>query len=133
MRNVKNAKKKSVAVNNGHALKALAHEMWQCAAADISALKGFGDASQTRFSTVSARSGNRQKRYQGPLIHRLPSMFANYFVISSACSESIKKIFSALLANGNCFSVKISFATTVVPNLSTYAAFSLSPLMSACS
>ena len=33
--------------------------------------------------------------------------------------ESIKKIFSALLANGNCFSVKISFATTVVPNLST--------------
>ena len=75
LRNEKNVKKKSVAVNNGHALKALAHEMWQCAAADLSALKGFGDVSQTRFSSVSARSGNQQKRYQGPLIHRLPSMF----------------------------------------------------------
>ena len=54
LRNEKNAKKKSVAVNNGHALKALAHEMGQCAAADLSALKGFGDVSQTRFSSVSA-------------------------------------------------------------------------------
>ena len=87
LRNVKNAKKKSVAVNNGHALKALAHEMWQCAAADISALKGFGDASQTRFSTVPARSGNRQKRYQGPLIHRLPSMFSTYRIAIYSLKE----------------------------------------------
>ena len=54
LRNEKNVNKKSVAVNNGHALKALAHKMWQCAAADLSALKGFGDVSQTRFSSVSA-------------------------------------------------------------------------------
>ena len=57
LRNEKNVKKKSVAVNNGHALKALAHEMWRCAAADLSALKGFGDVSQTRFLSVSAQSG----------------------------------------------------------------------------
>ena len=92
LRNVKNAKKKSVAVNNGHALKALAHEMWQCAAADISALKGFGDASQTRFSTVSARSGNRQKRYQGPLIHRLQLLLSYHVPVLYGVVEEILMI-----------------------------------------
>ena len=43
---------------------------------------------------------SKAKMHQGPLMPSLPSMFANYFVISSACSESIKKIFNALLANG---------------------------------
>lgn len=79
MRNVKNAKKKSVAVNNGHALKALAHEMWQCAAADISALKGFGDASQTRFSTVS-----RAKRKSAEKVSRtLDTPLAKYVTLVS--------------------------------------------------
>lgn len=45
MRNVRIAKNKSVAVNNGHALialahEALAHEMWQCVAADEICVKG---------------------------------------------------------------------------------------------
>ena len=40
LRNARIAKNKSVAVNNGHALIALAHEMWQCAAADKICVKG---------------------------------------------------------------------------------------------
>lgn len=40
MRNARIAKNKSVAVNNGHALIALAHEMWQCVAADEICVKG---------------------------------------------------------------------------------------------
>lgn len=40
MRNARIAKKKSVAVNNGHALIALLHEMWQCVAADEICVKG---------------------------------------------------------------------------------------------
>jgi hypothetical protein len=39
-----------------------------------SALKGFGDVSQTRFLAVSVRSGNRQKTHQGPLMPSLPSL-----------------------------------------------------------
>ena len=76
LKNEKNVKKESVAVNNGHALKALTHEMWKCAAADLSALKGLGDVSQTRFSSVSVRSGKRQKTHRGPLMPSLPSTFS---------------------------------------------------------
>lgn len=40
LRNARIAKNKSVAVNNGHALIALLHEMWQCVAADEICVKG---------------------------------------------------------------------------------------------
>lgn len=40
MKNARIAKNKSVAVNNGHALIALAHEMGQCVAADEICVKG---------------------------------------------------------------------------------------------
>ena len=61
LRNEKNVKKKSVAVNNGHALKALAHEMWQCAAADLSALKGFGDFPDKVFVGFRAKRKSAEK------------------------------------------------------------------------
>ena len=53
-------------MNNGHAPKASAHEMWRCAAADLSALKGFGDVAQTSIRSVSAIGGDRLKSIKAP-------------------------------------------------------------------
>ena len=71
MRNARIAKKKSVAVNNGHALIALLHEMWQCVAADEICVKGVRGCFPDKVFGGSLRSGNRQKTHQGPLMPSL--------------------------------------------------------------
>ena len=81
MRNARIAKNKSVAVNNGHALIALAHEMWQCAAADKICVKGvrgcFPDKVFGGFRAQRKSSENALRTLDAQLAKYVRQLFRN--------------------------------------------------------
>lgn len=78
MRNARIAKNKSVAVNNGHALIALLHEMWQCVAADEICVKGVRGCFPDKCFDGFRVQRKSSEKHQGPLMPSLHSMFPSF-------------------------------------------------------
>ena len=95
MRNARIAKNKSVAVNNGHALIALAHEMWQCAAADKICVKGvrgcFPDKVFGGFRAQRKSSENALRTLDAQLAKYVRQLFRNLKRLLRINQENIQR------------------------------------------